>query len=168
MTNVLYTSKLVKMMRLTTTIDLNSETTYSDNMTKTLQENIKRQLHAKNMTAAELERRTGIPHAVVNILHGRSKNPSIKTAQAIAKELGCSVEELLGAETKAENPVWDAQLYSQACSAVLAQIQISKIQPSPAQVGQWITDVYTYARGSKDNIVDKRFVQWLLERDQAK
>lgn len=142
-------------------------------MTTALQENIKRQLHAKNMTAAELERRTGIPHAVVNILHGRSKNPSIKTAQAIAKELGCSVEELLAEDfrlhqdnTKKQD-IWNAQLYATVFQIVNDQIQKLKLQPSPEIVGEWLTEVYKYSLSSPDLSVDQRFVQWLLERSQA-
>src|SRR5581483_645813 len=132
-------------------------------MSKAMQENIKRQLQAKNMTAAELERRTGIPHAVVNILHGRSKNPSIKTAQAIAKELGCSVEELLADETNAlpqtnipitNNHVWDSDLYSQAFQVVNQHVIKAKLNTTPEQMGQWLTDVYTYALGSKERVVD--------------
>ncbi|HSX20036.1 MAG TPA: helix-turn-helix transcriptional regulator [Gammaproteobacteria bacterium] len=136
-------------------------------MSKAMQENIKRQLHAQNMTAAELERRTGIPHAVVNILHGRSKNPSIKTAQAIAKELGCSVEELLseGTETAPkQNHVWDQRLYTDTFNTLCKQIQELKLQPSAEQVAQWLTDAYNYALGNKDRNVDIRFIQWLLER----
>ncbi len=134
-----------------------------------LQDNIKRQLHAKNMTAAELERRTGLPHAVINILHGRSKNPSIRTAQAIAKELGCSIEELFGNTTEiatstSEPPAWNMQLYSAAFQALCKQVEASKLQPSPEQMSQWLTDIYKYSLGAKDAIVDARFVQWLLER----
>lgn len=134
-------------------------------MTRTMQENIKKKLHAKNMTAAELERRTGIPHAVVNILHGRSKNPSIRTAQAIAKELGCSVEELLS-----ENNVdlgsaqWNQELYTQAFNVLCAQIQISNKKPTPELMGQWLSDIYNYAIGSENLQVDTRFVRWLLDR----
>jgi len=138
-------------------------------MNSAIKENIKRQLQAKNMTAAELERRTGIPHAVVNILHGRSKNPSIKTAQAIAKELGCSIEALFAEDDAPKVELapshWNPQLYAAAFAAVYAQIQTSKLQPTPQQVGQWLTDVYTYALGSTTVGVDARFVEWLLDRD---
>lgn len=67
-------------------------------MNTVLQRNIKRQLQAKNLSVAELERRIGIRHAVVNILHGRSKNPSIHLTHAIAKELGLSLESMLAAD----------------------------------------------------------------------
>lgn len=137
-------------------------------MSKAIQENIKRQLQAKNMTAAELERRTGIPHAVVNILHGRSKNPSIKTAQAIAKELGCTVEELLAEEaTKLQDAAWVPELYAAVFNAVYKEILTLNLHPTPEQVGNWITDVYNYALGSKEQKVDLRFVQWTLQRAQT-
>lgn len=64
-------------------------------MNTVLQKNIKQQLKKQNLSIAELERRIGLRHAVVNILHGRSKNPSIHLAHAIAKELGFSVESML-------------------------------------------------------------------------
>jgi transcriptional regulator with XRE-family HTH domain len=138
-------------------------------MTSIIQANIKKQLYAKNMTAAELERRTGIPHAVINILHGRSKNPSIRTAQAIAKELGCSVEDLLnetGAKPVADlkNSTWDHELYQQAFNAVYNCILRHSLKPDPKQVSECITEVYLYAIGSKTNSIDERFVQWLIEK----
>ncbi len=132
-----------------------------------IQDNIKRQLQAKNMTAAELERRTGIPHAVVNILHGRSKNPSIRTAQAIAKELGCSIEELFGADyvpLTPSNDSFNMPLYNAAFQALCAHIQTNAIQPTPELMAQWLSDIYKYSLGTKDGLVDKRFIQWLLER----
>lgn len=140
-------------------------------MSTIMQANIKKQLAEKNMTAAELERRTGIPHAVINILHGRSKNPSIRTAQAIAKELGCSVEELLQ-ETpgiieiaqQQEQP-WDAELYKQVANIVCECIEKSQLKPAAMLVSKAITEVYIYTLGGPQKIVDRRFVQWLINRN---
>jgi transcriptional regulator with XRE-family HTH domain len=138
-------------------------------MTTAIQVNIKRQLHAKNMTAAELERRTGIPHAVVNILHGRSKNPSIRTAQAIAKELGCSVEDLFAEEPEQSNTTdsnhnWNSELYTDVFNTIMTCIQKSKLQPQPETIATWLTEVYQYTLGSPEHKVDLRFVEWLLGR----
>ncbi|MCA9749951.1 MAG: helix-turn-helix transcriptional regulator, partial [Romboutsia sp.] len=63
--------------------------------TTTLQRNIKYYLKQQGLTVAELERRAGTKHAVVNIVHGRTINPSAQVTQAIAKQLGCSMEDLL-------------------------------------------------------------------------
>ena len=137
-------------------------------MSTAIRTNIKKKLLAKNMTAAELERRTGIPHAVVNILHGRSKNPSIRTAQAIAKELGCSVEDLFAEEQNAVLDTgeqdWNATLYLEVFNVVINEIKKLHLQPTPECVGTWLTEVYRYALGSIDQKVDLRFVQWLLQR----
>lgn len=136
-------------------------------MNTIMQANIKKQLHAKNMTAAELERRTGIPHAVINILHGRSKNPSLRTAQAIAKELGCSVEELLTETAEHNNPInsdWHPELYMQAFNAVYNCITAKKITPHVKQVSDSITEVYLYTLGSQTKTVDQRFVEWLIAK----
>lgn len=131
-----------------------------------IQNNIKRQLHAKNMTAAELERRTGIPHAVINILHGRSKNPSLRTAQAIAKELGCSLEDLLNdvAPKQETEQTLNMQLYTEVFKSICAQIQAANLKPTHMQMAQWLTDIYNYCLASPEKKVDSRFVQWLLER----
>ncbi len=143
-------------------------------MTTAIQANIKKQLHDKKMTAAELERRTGIPHAVINILHGRSKNPSLRTAQAIAKELGCSVEELLAepnAITTANhyiNTTWLPSLYKQAFEAVHNYILSHALQPEAKQVSECITEVYAYTLGSSEQIIDLRFVQWLVTKTIVK
>lgn len=136
-------------------------------MSKALQENIKRHLQEQNMSAAELERRTGIPHAVVNILHGRSKNPSLKTAQAIAKELGCTVEELLSDETSRPDTTqntWNQKLYIDVFTTVCDCIGRLKLQPNPTQVANWLTEIYNYSIGTQNKQVDSRFAQWLIER----
>lgn len=142
-------------------------------MNTCLQENIKKQLIEKNISAAELERRTGIPHAVVNILHGRSKNPSIKTAQAIAKELGCSVEELISevpsisSSTKNTVSTWDAAIYKQAFEAAYNCITQLQLQPAAAQLSECITEIYNYTIGGQSRNVDQRFVEWLLKKTLA-
>lgn len=54
-------------------------------------------LHERQMSPYQLEKSAGLnPTMVVNILAGRSKNPTINTITAIANSLGCSVDELLG------------------------------------------------------------------------
>lgn len=140
-------------------------------MTNPMQTNIKKHLSAQNMTAAELERRTGIPHAVVNILHGRSKNPSLKTVQAIAKELNCSVEDLLAEdiqhaqENKQRANTCNILLYEQVFTAVIKCVRELHLQPSPELMANWLTDIYLYSLGSPEQKVDLRFVQWQLSKE---
>lgn len=66
-------------------------------MNTKLQANIKKRLSVRSLSVSELERRAGLKQSTVqNILHGRSKNPSIETIKCIAQELNCSIEELIG------------------------------------------------------------------------
>ncbi len=135
-------------------------------MNNALQTNIRRQLQEKNMSAAELERRTGIPHAVINILHGRSKNPSIRTAQAIAKELGCSIEELFSEQQSNIDNInpCNLQLYKSVFNVMCEHIEKLNLQPTPEQMSSWLSDIYKYSQSSPEKRIDLRFVQWLLER----
>lgn len=143
-------------------------------MSTAIQANIKRQLHAKNMTAAELERRTGIPHAVVNIIHGRSKNPSIRTAQAIAKELGCSIDELFAEPNEAQalatpklNNNWHPSLYTEVFNAVMTCIEKLRLQPELETMADWLNEVYKYTLGNHEHKIDYRFIEWLLSKHNS-
>lgn len=131
-----------------------------------IQINIKRQLSEQNMSAAELERRTGIPHAVVNILHGRSKNPSLRTAQAIAKELGCTVEDLLSENDECiDTGDWNPRIYKKSFEAIFNAVLKAKVQPEPKVLSDCINEVYNYTIGSPTKVVDQRFVDWLLKKN---
>lgn len=145
-------------------------------MSQILQSNIKKHLQLKNLTAAELERRTGIPHAVVNILHGRSKNPSLKTVHAIAQELGCSVEDLLSTQikaavtgeavvTEADQTSWDASLYLATVQLVLKHVENLVERPSLPRVTAWVNEAYSYGLGSPERKADERFIHWMIERE---
>lgn len=135
-------------------------------MNSALQINIKRHLAKQKMSAAELERRTGIPHAVVNILHGRSKNPSLRTAQAIARELGCTVEELFSEEAEAlPAGAWDANLFKKATDAICKEISKHKIEASIEKVAACVCEVYSYTKDSPTRSIDARFVSWLVQKN---
>ena len=50
----------------------------------------------KNMTIADIERKSDIPiTSVASILNGTAKNPTIKTLRSVAKALDISLEQLL-------------------------------------------------------------------------
>ncbi len=157
----------------------------------TLQKNIKDRLEKKNISIAELERRAGLRHAVINILHGRSKNPSIRVAQAIAKELGCSVEDLLSEKKEAyiksnddiatvrQNPdknintstisceqsqPWNPFLARKALDVVNQYLLENGLNPETTEIFQCIDEIYKYAYNSPHKNIDHAFVSWIAER----
>lgn len=57
---------------------------------------IELRMKAQNISISILEKKAGVrPHAVRNILTGKSKSPSAVNLQAIADALGCTVKDLL-------------------------------------------------------------------------
>lgn len=136
-----------------------------------LQKNIKQQLNDKKLSVAELERRIGIKHAVVNILHGRSKNPSIRVTHAIATELGCSVEELLTSSEQVVAPIndksssWDPKLGTDVVDAVNKFILDNDLHVCIDKVLFCINEIYSYIIEDTDKQIDYRFVKWICERN---
>ena len=138
----------------------------------TLKQNIQQQLKDRKMSAAELERRAGVPHAVVNILHGRSKNPSIRVTQALAKQLGCSIEALMGDMPEPPpsescintNHPWQAELFSETVTVIQEYLKSNQLSPDISQVLKCIEEVYQYALGSPEQQVDQRFAKWLADK----
>lgn len=145
-----------------------------------LQKNIKNRLTTQKISITELERRIGIRHAVINILHGRSKNPSVHLAQAIAKALGCNIEELL-----TENPnssqlpvksehnellstttphTWNATLATQAIAAISQYLQANQLTPPCSKIFNCIEEIYKYSYNEPKQPIDPKFVSWIADK----
>jgi DNA-binding Xre family transcriptional regulator len=135
-------------------------------MQSILQKNIKKHLHKKNISVTELERRAGIKHAVINIMHGRSKNPSAKITFAIAKELDCSIEDLFTDEENitptVTSPLWDEQIYMDCVSIINLKIKQGKIKPNLDLVLSWVRQAFCYSQSAPSKQVEERFIDWLI------
>lgn len=85
-------------------------------------------LRENKISIAELERRSNLKSSVIkNILHNRSKNPSINTIVSIAKGLNCTVTELLDLEMidiKKEN-YQSVDLFIKCLETVLSYLEQS-------------------------------------------
>lgn len=142
-----------------------------------LRSNIKEQLSRKDMSVRELEKRSGLKYSVVqNILHGRSKNPTIKVVQLIAKELGCSIEDLIGASDKngldlSNNPLdvkpsnkgspWNKALFIDAVFTVEKLLEAQGVSFSKEDLMSCAEEIYQYSIGFSDK-ADMKFAQWII------
>ena len=143
-------------------------------MLNKLQLKIKDYLDKNGITVSELERRAGVPHAVVNIMRGRSKNPSMKVANSIAKELNCSVEELFEDRncnnTKIENRTnskpmqYDEELLQNSLKALTQALAEYQLSPEITDVLKCVEDIYKYTVDSPTKEVDLRFTKWLAQK----
>ncbi len=151
-----------------------------------LQSNIKDKLAAKNISVSELERRAGLKQSAIhNILHGRSKNPSIDTIRGIAQELNCSIEELIGEESISnlqqiskshdldllgsdpvevqEDTHWNAELFISAIQVINSIIERNNLKLPRKQILASVDEVYKYSIGISEDI-DKRFAEWIIQK----
>lgn len=154
-----------------------------------LSNNIRQKLSTKNISASELERRAGLKQSTLqNILYGRSRNPSIDTIKSIARELNCSIEELIGdldylnpnnpikvekhdkhdkheKAEKEETEIWNASLFIKAIETVQSILETKKCQLPKKQILAAVDEVYKYSIGVSDEI-DRRFAEWIIEKVQ--
>lgn len=133
-----------------------------------LQENLKRQLEEKKISANALEKRAGLkPSAVQNILQGKSKRPAAELLQAIANELNCAMEELLSEETEKKQEKgagWDLNLYTDALKTVQTIINTKKLSLDKVRTLKLVDEVYLYSVKAKQKTADKTFADWLLSQ----
>lgn len=146
-----------------------------------LRQRIKDKLHEKGMSVHAFEKSAGLKQsAVQNILQGRSKRPRSDILQIIARNLNCSVEELLGEEThyllqptvEAENTTsdilknipWDKELYFKAMEMVLKLTKNTTLPLSRTEILTAIDEIYSYSVQSKKQQIDKRFAEWFLNK----
>ena len=64
--------------------------------------NLEKLRKAKGISQIQLAQKTGLTQGAISHIESEIRKPSIQTAQAIAKALGCTIDELL-AESEVEN-----------------------------------------------------------------
>lgn len=140
-----------------------------------LQANIRSKLDQKRMSICELERRAGLKQSTVqNILLGRSKNPGVETIYVLAKELGCSIEELLSSKDEIEqrsqrlaaNLPWKGKIFIKAAQFVDHFIRSHSENVSLEKALMCINEIYAYSlREKTDDNIDEKFAEWITERN---
>lgn len=136
-----------------------------------LQVNIKEKLKKKGITVSEVERRAGLNKTTVqNILLGRSRSPGIDIISALAKELECTVDELISPESEVKLPKamkldWYDTTFIRAIQYVSAFLKKRSINCSLEAVINCAAEIYAYSLRAnlKDNI-DEQFAEWITER----
>jgi transcriptional regulator with XRE-family HTH domain len=148
-----------------------------------LKSNISQYAAINNISIRELGRRTGLTDAtLLNIIHGRSKNPGIESIHALATELSCSVEELLnepGSMPKTSNneydnqallgeTIWEMELFNNCVLSVNKYIHDNKIVKPALYIIQCICEIYSYCASNIKNIepnsFDDKFAQYICEK----
>lgn len=149
-------------------------------MSIVIKNNIKKFLSAANVSVRELEKRAGLKSSTIqNILLGRSKNPTIKVLQLIAKELNCSIDNLISGDPKISEilPIfkqnnkirlikapWNGKLFIDTSIMVNKMCLEKQIKPTNDKAFLCITEIYNYSANASHNNPDPKFAEWIIER----
>ncbi len=133
-------------------------------------------MKVQNLSITVLEAKSGVkPHAVRNILTGKSKSPSAVNLQAIADVLGCSVKDLLETpvalqeetspkslddllQEKHANP-----LLMEECIKVIEEgLQKTQKNINTAQFLTSVREVYLHSLQKDPSQVNKEFAEWFI------
>lgn len=146
-----------------------------------LQYQLRNRLQHKGISARALEKRAGLkPSAVQNILQGKSKRPTALLLQAIARELNCSISELLGDSTVATQSSqweekasldskegfaheWNSKLYVEAIQIVEELLSQKKVEATKETVLKYADEIYRYSIESQSGKLDRYFATWLID-----
>lgn len=134
-------------------------------------------LRAKNLTFYELEKKAGLrPHAVQNILRGKSKKPSAELLQAISQELGCTIEDLLqdqeldyGEEISSSKkellsqPYECPELFLETVEFVNKTLAEKEHSLTIEQFVSCLEEIYLHSLQKSPQKVDEQFAEWWID-----
>lgn len=141
-----------------------------------LQQRLKEKLSEAGLSVHALEKQAGLKRsAVQNILHGRSKKPSAQILQAVAKILGCDINELLSTHSATHasftnsaiasaEQTFNARLYTEAAQVAGDILQQAMAIPSTSQALFYIQEIYQYSVETNKTHIDNDFALWLANK----
>lgn len=137
-----------------------------------LQYQLRHRMQNKGISANALEKKAGLkPSAVQNILQGRSKRPTALLLQAIAKELNCSMSDLL-ADTAIPIPQtsskpkleWNSDLFVETIKVVEELLSQKNLIVNKEVVLKFADEIYRYCMEGALSHVDRHFATWLIDK----
>ena len=143
-----------------------------------IQYNLKRKLSERKVSISEFEKEAGLKKsAVSNILIGRSKNPTVEVLSSIAKELSCSIEDLISSNSPQPKHVYrdffqektltEQQLktLAKASKIVAVESETRALELTIDTYMALVMEISFIAITSDENkIEDKRFIDWIFDR----
>lgn len=134
-------------------------------------------MKAHNLSIMALETKAGVkPHAVRNILTGKSKSPSAVNLQAIADVLGCSVKDLLATPTVLQEREIskslddllqekhaNSSLMGECVKAIEEGLKQTKKSITTAQFLTCVREVYLHSLQKNPVQVNKEFAEWFID-----
>ena len=141
-------------------------------MSNALSQKISSLLKEKKLTVNEFEKTAGLgKSAVSNIIHGRSKSPSIDLINTIAKNLGCTIEYLIAPSIQdkvIQASETNYRLCAEAANRLAEHLMIHEINVPSVDFYKSAQEIYQFTRESGQEYIDERFVKWSIKKFLSK
>lgn len=146
-------------------------------MTTSIAKQISTRMRAKSLSVQALEGEAGLrPHAVQNILRGKSKKPSAEILQAVADVLGCTVKDLLSQqEISREEELSDSkkellnnkydypELFLETVEFVNNTLKTKEHDLTIDQFINCIEEIYLHSLQKDPHKIDEEFAEWWVD-----
>ena len=146
-------------------------------MSTQIAKQISTRMRAKNLSLTTLEKEAGLrPHAVQNILRGKSKKPSAEILQAVADVLGCSVKDILRPQdpypeeelssSKKEflsHPYEHQELFEETVKFVNHALKTKENPLTIEQFMRCVEEIYIQSLQKDATKVDEEFGEWWID-----
>jgi len=146
-------------------------------MSTQIAKQITTRMRAKNLSLSSLEKEAGLkPHAVQNILRGKSKRPSAAILKAVGDVLGCSVNDLLDqheiyheedlSQSKKEllsRKYEYPDLFSEIVKFVNEALKHKDNALTIEQFMSCIEEIYLHSLQKDPSKIDKEFAEWWVD-----
>lgn len=143
-------------------------------MTTALQKTLQTYIDQNGLSVAGMERQAGLRINVVrNILRGQSKRPTAETLQALAKLMGCSIQDLLSEDDdkisdrfqgKIDLKIDNPDILRMSLDTILKICDEKGMHLKMKQIVSTMDEVYTYSIKKDPPEVDRTFVEWYLSK----
>lgn len=127
----------------------------------------------EQLNKAKFADKIGIPHNTLKkTISGDIKNPSINTILAMAKSLGCSIDELVGHQPNtlevkkllSSDFIVDQKLFLSVISQIFFYLEKNKISVNFKQLIFSIDNIYDYSSRRNLTTPDLHFLEWVLSK----
>lgn len=134
---------------------------------------LKQEIASHEISISEFERRAGLSRNIVqNILLGKSKNPSIKTLQAISEALGYSTNELIKMmystekSTSSKTEKVNLETLNICCNHLITNLIEMDVDISLNEYSSLLRDIYNYQNENPDKKeIDEVFIKWIIKKN---
>lgn len=141
-------------------------------LAKNIKKQILKRIKEKNLSILALDEKAGLSKGVRNIVSSKSVNPTIETVHAIAKALGCTINDLIvnpddeQMQREQEECKFTEALFQDIVQKIVDCLKEKKKTLTISQVISIAKEAYIYFFAKESKVADIAIIEWLIDKSQ--